>query len=72
MAAVLFENNFFKLSAQTICLGHVSSTDFPNVNNMSNSSRARKIRIRAIFNVRRDAEYKTPAFAKNQSLAKDV
>lgn len=50
----------------------VSSTDFPNVNNMSNSSRARKIRIRAIFNVRRDAEYKTPAFAKNQSLAKDV
>ena len=50
----------------------VSSTDFPNVNTMSNSSQARKIRTRAVFNVRRDAEYKTPAFAKNQSLAKDV
>ena len=50
----------------------VSSTDFPSVNTMSNSSQARKIRTRAVFNVRRDAEYKTPAFAKNQSLAKDV
>ena len=67
VAAVLFENNFFKLSPQTMFLTlspQLISLD--NFNTGSNSSRARKIWTRGIFNVKRDSEHKTPAFAKNQ------
>lgn len=67
VAAVLFENNFFKLSAQTMFLTlspQLISLD--SFNAVSNSSGARKKRARGIFNVKRDSEYKTPTFAKNQ------
>lgn len=39
-----------------------------NFNTMSNSSWAGNIRTRDIFNMKREFEYKTPAFMKNQSL----